>query len=148
MSMGGCYISIEEDIVKSLVTHKKSLSSFIFDEQNELSTYSLEQAWDAFRILFSGFDILGVYPLENVDLGEECFFIKAREVKELSLSLNMTSPQELREIMASDEFQNEEFYWDSFWKQHPEDLIKMVDGLKFFFCDAANNNHSLLFYLG
>lgn len=146
MSIGGCYISIEEEKVRQIFSNKESLSDYISD--NNPARYSLEQAWDAFRILFSGFDILGVYPLEGVDLGEECFFIKAREVKELSLSLNITSPQELREIMASDDFQNEDFYWDSFWKQNSEHLIKMVEELKHFFADAAKNNHSLLFYIG
>ena len=61
MSMGGCYISIEEEKVRQIFTNKESLSNFVHN--NELDTYSLEQAWDAFRILLSGFDILGVYPL-------------------------------------------------------------------------------------
>ena len=55
MSMGGSYIALHKDRLDALLANPQaSLSALVFDDANQalITTYSLEQAWDAFRCLF------------------------------------------------------------------------------------------------
>ena len=82
MSMGARYIALHKDRLNALLSDPQaSLSAFVFDDANQalITSYSLEQAWDAFRCLFEDDlpELNGGEFLQDADLGEGCFLISA-----------------------------------------------------------------------
>lgn len=149
MSMGGCYISITDTKLSSLLSNHESLSDYVFNSGENPSTCSLEQAWDAFRVLFEHIDI-DIYgePLE-ADLGEGCFLIKGENLSYLSKDLNSITIEGFNELIQHDNFQNAEFYWDEFWKKKEEvaELTKIFSELQQFIKTADENKQAVIFYI-
>lgn len=156
MSMGGAYISIDEDKLNSILGSGESLSDFVFDEKNEdsgeVQICSLEQAWDAFNSLFSSAipDLLGTDVLENVDLGEECHLISLSDVQATSHRLELISDDDFLAMLKSHDYQEADFYWDNVWKseENTQEMLGMFQELKAFMKRAIEEQKVALLYIG
>lgn len=152
MSMGGCYVSINENELNTIISENKSLSDFVFRREKDLPSCSLEQAWDAVRILFTDNipDIFGIDVLEGVDLGETCFIISPEDAALVSKQLNDTTDDDITDMYHSSSFQNEDFYWADFWKEENNfnDIKDMIKELQQFFIQVAEDGNAVLFYIG
>lgn len=153
MSMGGSYIALNKDKLDALLSDPQaSLSAFVFDDANQalITTYSLEQAWDAFRCLFEDDlpELNGGEFLQDADLGEGCFLISAPQVSSLAAQLAGISADDLRALFDLEQFQAADFYWENVWKEDFEEISEMFAGLVTFFEGAASRDEAMLFYVG
>lgn len=151
MSLGGCYVAIKQEQLDDIIDKGHSLSEVVFDDNSTLRTYSLEQAWDAIRILLM--DVapaaIGSNELEGVDLGETCLYLTPSEVNEVNKQISSLTKETIIELFNSAQFQEAEFYWDNLWKEEDnlEELIDFILGLKEFLQKSAQEKETVLFYL-
>ncbi|ABM39039.1 DUF1877 family protein [Polaromonas naphthalenivorans] len=153
MSMGARYIALHKDRLNALLSDPQaSLSAFVFDDANQalITSYSLEQAWDAFRCLLEDDlpELNGGEFLQDADLGEGCFLISAPQVSSLAEQLAGFSADDLRAMFDSEQFQAADFYWENVWKENFEEISEMFAGLVTFFEGAASRDEAMLFYVG
>lgn len=73
MSLGGCYVAINTEELRDVLNNEKSLSDLVFNG-GTCKTYTLEQSWDAVRIILDNFttDAMGGENVLEGDLGECC----------------------------------------------------------------------------
>ena len=88
MSLGGCYLEMNQDVFHHLIQQNKSLQEYV--NKNSLKSCTLEQSWDSVRILTQNFspNILGSSPLSNVDLGEACFLFSSSDIQIINQQLS------------------------------------------------------------
>ncbi len=137
--------------MKDAINNEKSLSDLVFNG-GTCKTYTLEQSWDAVRIILDNFttDAMGgENVLEGVDLGECCMLIENEDLDVLIKDLNGKTIKDFEKVIDSDDFRSEEFYWDELWKdeENREELIDFCLGIYAFFKEAKENNQDVLFYL-
>lgn len=153
MSMGGSYIALHKDRLDALLSDPQaSLSAFVFDDAHQalITTYSLEQAWDAFRCLFEDDlpKLNGDAFLKGADLGECCFLISADMVSSLAEQLAGFTIEDLTRYFHSEWFQEAELYWGDTWKNDFKGILEIFEGLVKFFEGAASRDEAMLFYVG
>lgn len=153
MSMGARYIALHKDRLNALLSDPQaSLSAFVFDDANQalITSYSLEQAWDAFRCLLEDDlpELNGGEFLQDADLGEGCFLISADVVSSLAEQLAGFTIEDLTRYFHSEWFQEAELYWGDTWKNDFKGILEIFEGLVKFFEGAASRDEAMLFYVG
>lgn len=148
MSLGGCYLEMKQDVFHYLIQQNKSLQEYV--NKNSLKSCTLEQSWDAVRILTQNFspNILGSSPLSNVDLGEACFLFSSSDIHIINQQLSSIDDSTLSSLFGSSNFQNADFYWDNVFKDidSKDKLIEYVLNVKKFF-SQLHNDSIVLFYI-
>lgn len=139
MSMGGCYIAILENELEKEISNQ-SLEKNI----DNYERCTLEQAWDAFRILF-GDEIYG--EDFQLSLGEQAFIHNLENVKLISEQLNSISEIQFKSMLSETSFKDEDFYWNNIWTKEPEDMLNFFNSMKEFFNKSAQTNKIVLFYI-
>ena len=159
MSMGGAMVAIKEEKLKEIMLNQEQLESFIFDENNEksgeISICTMEQAWDAIRILLSDErgdgDLWGFLDSEDKELplGESGVWLDKKQTRRMAEYLEKINQEKLEELFNSDDYQQAEFYWEEVWKDedNKEDLFDFILNLKVFAKKTVEENKILLFYV-
>ena len=149
MSLGGCYLEMNQDVFHHLIQQNKSLQEYV--NKNSLKSCTLEQSWDSVKILTQNFspNLLGSSPLLNVDLGETCFLFSFSDIQIINQQLSSIDDSILSSIFESSNFQNADFYWDNVFKDIDSkvDLIEYVLNVKNFL-SQLHNDSIVLFYIG
>ena len=147
MSIGGCYVALPKRDLNELLDN--NLPFFPYIEENEdkkVFLFSLEQAWDAWRLIFELLEIEGLgSEILDCDLGEICLKVETDFVVE---NLNELTEQDIIDTIHSDEFQKNDFYWGKFFKSPDEitTFIEQFHNMKDFFNRYNNEDYDIIFY--
>ena len=147
MSIGGCYILVKKDELENALSLSNNLNAFVKDKEH----FTLEQAWDAIRVLTIDY-ITNIFGETILDchIGETCFYINSEEINLMQIEFNNISEDVLKEVYHSEKYNREEFYYDNYYKDDEEsekELYDYVIFLKNFIQKINTQEYNLLFYI-
>lgn len=147
MSIGGCYILVKKDDLEKALLCSNNLNTFVKDKEH----FTLEQAWDAIRVLTKDY-ISNIFGEKILDchIGETCFHIDSDEIELMQMEFNNINEDLLKKVYHSEEYNNEEFYYDNYYKDDEEsekELYDYIIFLKSFIQKINTKEYNLLFYI-
>lgn len=147
MSMGGTFLAITNEHFEKASNNEIYLPDFIHERDNSFSLLSLEQAWDAIRILLIDIspDLFGNEPLE-IELGEMSMLVDNKLCYE---QISHLSKENLYSLLNNDKYLNADFYWNNVFTQEEEFeyIVDLIVELQQFLLKSINNNQTVLFYI-
>ncbi len=144
MSIGVKYIAVGESELNTCIEKESSIAQLIEDKES----YSVEQYWDGIRFLFldSIPNLLGEDFIEFSDVGDQTLLIRFEDLEQINKYLENIQENDLLDLINSDEFKHEDFYWKETILKNPKNIIMTVLNLKKFLFEISKKEqqHAVL----
>lgn len=147
MSMGGAFLAISNTDYNKAINQELNLFDFVDNKDNDFLLCSVEQAWDAIRVLLENKipELFGSEPVD-IDIGEMAMLIDTQFVNS---QLQNISNEEILKLLNEPAYLNSDFYWNETFtnEEEFESIIELINNIKTFFNNATLQDKSVIFYI-